>query len=814
MFSVVVPVYNHREFIVAGLLSAVQSPLVTEVLVVDDGSVDRSKAVIAALASVQPKIEVVQGASSGNLGAHVRLNELVRQARNPWIAVLNSDDEFVPGRFEAIERCVQRREADLFFGDLVIIDQTGERVGLRRAIADNEYPWNNLGDAIEAAERERWTELLVQQNIIATTTNMVFTKDIFERVGGFRAFRYCHDWDFALRVSLVGRLKYKPLLLSRYRIHPGNTIREKRIGVEAEVRTMMADLRAEYAIEHDTALSAALLRNRYLYPARTPWLDIVRSGDRAYGVMEAAVALSDIDVKFVETPTKGEYVYAPRAGITELTRNDLRNIRLAIAVRRYDIYLISRTLNPFPDVGTASVQDLILYRRGWKPTNRQSSRARLIRLMPGSRTPAPLASVIGALDITIDHAFGESADDDNSWPNPLPLPDEGLGERQNKPVVFILPIFLAMGGAERLVIETTRHLAKKYHFVIVNTEPLRPEHGSLHGEALNFAEVYDISETVRREDRLGAIELLKRSYQPAVVWITNGSPWQIANAAQLRRIFSDTPIVDNQSYDHEQGWISALSEPAVRSADRYIAINSKIRTVMIERYGVADTDIDLVLHGAKISHLAGDLPKSEDRPAIRASLGLPADRLVFGMVGRLTSQKRPKDLVHLANRVASKGGNAHFLWAGPGELREELDVLCRQMSVNNFSLLAPRNDVRPIYQSLDGLIVTSEFEGLPFVVLEALAMGVPVLSTPVGAIEEVLSRFGCGRISGKPGDLDALELAFQKFVEELPVLRAAVCRRRQEIIAAFSGERMAAEYDASWTRAIAAKQRRFPAPAS
>jgi glycosyltransferase involved in cell wall biosynthesis len=431
--------------------------------------------------------------------------------------------------------------------------------------------------------------------------------------------------------------------------------------------------------------------------------------------------------------------------------------------------------------------------------------------MPGSKTPTPLATIVGALNMRVDHAFGESAEDDKPWPDPLPLPEEGFGVRPKKPVVFIFPIFLAMGGAERLVIETTRHLAHKYHFVIVNTEPLRPEHGSLHAEALNFAEVYDISESVRQDDRLSAIELLKRIYVPTVVWITNGSPWQIANAAQLRMIFSDIPIVDNQSYDHEQGWINALSETSVKSADRYIAINSKIRSAMMERYGIPETAIDLVLHGAKISHLTSELLATEDQAAIRASIGLPTDRMIFGMIGRLTPQKRPKDLVHLAARIGSRGEDAHFCWAGPGELRAEIDALCGQMGVSNFSLLPPQTDVRPLYQALDGLIVTSEFEGLPFVVLEALAMGVPVLSTPVGAIEEVLGKFSCGRISGRPGDLDALEFAFREFVKALPMLRAAVRERRQEIIDAFSSERMAADYDASWTRAIASKKRGEPA---
>jgi glycosyltransferase involved in cell wall biosynthesis len=83
-------------------------------------------------------------------------------------------------------------------------------------------------------------------------------------------------------------------------------------------------------------------------------------------------------------------------------------------------------------------------------------------------------------------------------------------------------------------------------------------------------------------------------------------------------------------------------------------------------------------------------------------------------------------------------------------------------------------------------------------------MGVPVLSTPVGAIEEVLTFFGSGRIGGAPGNLDALETAFSQFVAELGEIKAVARSRRLEFIEKFSSERMANEYDASWTRAMVA----------
>ena len=69
-------------------------------------------------------------------------------------------------------------------------------------------------------------DLLDEQNYLITTSNMVFRKSLHARVGGFRPYRYVHDWDFALRAMLLGRGAYIRRFLTAYRIHSHNTILE------------------------------------------------------------------------------------------------------------------------------------------------------------------------------------------------------------------------------------------------------------------------------------------------------------------------------------------------------------------------------------------------------------------------------------------------------------------------------------------------------------------------------------------------------------------------------------------------------------
>ena len=82
MFSVVVPVYNHERYLEQALLSALSSRLVGEILVVDDGSADRSPEMLRRLSrAFAPRIVDLTVKGEGNKGAHYRLNQLVEAAR-------------------------------------------------------------------------------------------------------------------------------------------------------------------------------------------------------------------------------------------------------------------------------------------------------------------------------------------------------------------------------------------------------------------------------------------------------------------------------------------------------------------------------------------------------------------------------------------------------------------------------------------------------------------------------------------------------------------------------------------------------------
>lgn len=278
MFSVLVPVFEHARFLRQAVESALRDPAVGEVLVVDDGSRDDSPRVIRDLVRVYgPRLRDVGTGPAGNRGAPARLNELVDAARHDWVAVLNSDDVFVPARFTLPRALARSGRTEFVSGHLLIMDAAGAVHGRKRGWLDPEYPFppplrgdtaSMLGDWRRPEWQEVFRARLLNQNFIATTSNMIFTKRLHARIGGFRDYRYCHDWDFALRAAFAGEVGWCNQYLTLYRLHGSNTIAEGRDRIRADVRRMFRQLAVDV---HDAAAAplcrTGLDQNEYLAAA-------------------------------------------------------------------------------------------------------------------------------------------------------------------------------------------------------------------------------------------------------------------------------------------------------------------------------------------------------------------------------------------------------------------------------------------------------------------------------------------------------------------------------------------------------------------
>lgn len=366
-----------------------------------------------------------------------------------------------------------------------------------------------------------------------------------------------------------------------------------------------------------------------------------------------------------------------------------------------------------------------------------------------------------------------------------------------KPVVFVFPTFLAVGGVERNTIEVIAKLKDQYDFVIVTFERLSKGHGSLHHQFFAHCKaVYDLAEIGSQDEIAAYLAQLRAQYSPKIVWICNGCPWLASNTLTIRDIFHDAAIVDQQVYDTELGWVSLYRslDPGILSFNRYIAINSKICDVFIEKAGISPHNIDLIY--PVISDERRMIATAQSRDSLIAKFGLDPSKRYFATIGRLAPQKAPLDFIELV-RLLVKDGNPdlRFLMVGSGEMDDEvvqrLDAFGLSDCVTRIKYV---ENVFELAKAIDGIVFTSLYEGLPIALLEALSMGTPGICTDVGDVALVFEKYGNGVIFDSIGDPQRHKQSFDQFLRDYNQVKAAAVNNMEAVSADFSIEAARQKY--------------------
>jgi len=168
---------------------------------------------------------------------------------------------------------------------------------------------------------------------------------------------------------------------------------------------------------------------------------------------------------------------------------------------------------------------------------------------------------------------------------------------------------------------------------------------------------------------------------------------------------------------------------AVEAVRRELIAPERIRTI-----GVVVAGADEAGAGFPVAGAAGVAPLARRRA--RLALGLPADATVVGTVGRLTYQKAPEDFLAALRRLGRPG--VIGVWIGGGELAEHVAGLAAAMPDVTVVLAGERDDVPGLLPAFDVFALSSRYEGLPTVVVEAMVCGVPVVATAVNAVADVV----------------------------------------------------------------------------
>jgi len=233
--------------------------------------------------------------------------------------------------------------------------------------------------------------------------------------------------------------------------------------------------------------------------------------------------------------------------------------------------------------------------------------------------------------------------------------------------------------------------------------------------------------------------------------------------------------------------VRLLNRALWRGIDAGIAISGAIRAFSLRVEGAPAERLHTVPYGLDPATIPA---RPDARAALRAALGLPADALLVGSVCRLVEQKGLLYGLRGFAAVAGEIPGAHYVIAGDGPLRPALAAEARALGVSErVHFLGWRDDAHAVFAALDVFLAPSLWEGFGLVFLEAMAHRLPVISTSVSAIPEIVTDGETGWLV-PPRDTDALAGALRAALTDPAARQARGANGRARLEAEFTVEAM------------------------
>jgi glycosyltransferase involved in cell wall biosynthesis len=351
-------------------------------------------------------------------------------------------------------------------------------------------------------------------------------------------------------------------------------------------------------------------------------------------------------------------------------------------------------------------------------------------------------------------------------------------------VVFQILPSLVVGGAERLVVHLMEHLSReRFSPVCICLESPLGTHYEARVRA-SGAPLYFLGKGAGASGSvLRQLNALFRQYRPTVVH-THIIGLNYAYPLMLRyrtpaRVHTVHNLAQREVGVRVGAWVRMLAFRYHIGGVVPVAVADKVRATIQQLYGYPDPP--LIPNGIPTDEYA---PNPDTRAQWRQAHGIEPRATVLTHIGRFAVQKNHALLVEAFAQVRSDAP-LYLLLVGGGELenavREQVAALGLQERVR---FLGVRADVADILRASDVFVLSSRVEGNPMSVMEAMAAGLPVVSTAVGGVPELV-REGVTGLLVPSEDAGALAQAMQALVDD-PVRRQAMgAAARQHAVAHF-----------------------------
>jgi len=181
----------------------------------------------------------------------------------------------------------------------------------------------------------------------------------------------------------------------------------------------------------------------------------------------------------------------------------------------------------------------------------------------------------------------------------------------------------------------------------------------------------------------------------------------------------------------------AIFRACLRRASHVVALSQRTADDLCRAYGLPADQVSVVANG-----IEKDVFKpSNEKLALRRELGLPAEGLLVGTIGRLHGEKNHQVIISAVAEARRQGASVAAVFVGEGSLRNKLEQEVRDSGASEaFVFAGAQRPIVPWLQALDVFVLPSVWEGQPLALLQAIACGIPVLASNIEGNTAVLGN--------------------------------------------------------------------------
>ena len=378
---------------------------------------------------------------------------------------------------------------------------------------------------------------------------------------------------------------------------------------------------------------------------------------------------------------------------------------------------------------------------------------------------------------------------------------------------------LNVGGPAQHVLHLSRELDDRGYATTLVAGRVGEGEGSMEplADQLDVHPVYIRSlqrEISPLEDAAAVIELVRliRRERPQILHTHTAKAGTIGRIAALLAGSARPKVVVHTFHGHVlRGYFSPFKTVVFRLVERalaritdcLIAVSPEVREDLLRMHLAPPGRVVVVRLGLDLERRVAAPEGTRDR--VRAELGVSGDQVLVGWLGRMTEIKCVDDLLRAFARVDA---DAVLALVGDGPLRTGLEALAAELGIaDRCRFIGYTDDVAPFYAACDVIALSSANEGTPVTIIEALAAGVPVVSTDVGGVRDVVADGRSGLLV-PAGDVTALGAAIERLARD-PELRRTLGSSGREVVDRYSIPRLVDDLDLLYRELLEA-----PAPAA